>query len=77
VVDKGLGPDVRSLANTLKKLIIENSIFIYENEDLRKAVSIKKLRRKRKKPLFHLLRENNKIKTMFFSPSKIQAARDS
>ncbi|MFL6546931.1 MAG: hypothetical protein ACJ8LM_17345 [Candidatus Udaeobacter sp.] len=77
VVGDGLGPDVRSLANTLEKLTTENSILTHENEGLRKAVFIEKSRRKRGKPLFHLLREDNEVKAMFFSPSKIQAARDS
>ena len=77
MVGDGLGPDVRSLANTLEKLTSENSILTHENEGLRKAVFIEKSRRKRGKPLFHLLREDNEVKAMFFSPSKIQAARDS
>ena len=77
VVGEGLGPDVRSLANTLEKLTTENSILTHENEGLRQAVFIEKSRRKRGKPLFHLLREDSEVKTMFFSPSKIQAARDS
>jgi DDE superfamily endonuclease len=77
VVGEVLGPEVRSLANTLEKLTTENSILVHENEGLRKAVFIEKSRRKRGKPLFDLFRDESEVKAMFFSPTKIQAARDS
>ncbi len=71
VVGEVFGSELRSLANILEKLTTENSIFTYENEGLRKAIFIEKLRRKRGKPLFDLLRENNKVKAIFFSLIKI------
>ena len=77
VVSEVLGPEVRSLANTLEKLTTKNSILVHENKGLRKAVFIKKSRRKRGKPLFNLFRDESEAKAMFFSPSKIQAAQDS
>jgi hypothetical protein len=50
---------------------------MHENKGLRKTVFIKKSRRKRGKPLFNLFRDKSEAKAMFFSPTKIQAARDS
>ena len=76
VVGDILGSDVRKLSNTLQKLTTENSILTHENEGLRRAVFIEKGRRKRGKPLFELLREDDEVKAMFFSPTKIQHARD-
>jgi regulator of replication initiation timing len=76
IIDNILSSDVRKLSNTLQKFTTENSILTHENENLRRAVFIKKGRRKRGKPLFELLREDDEIKTMFFSPTKIQYARD-
>jgi hypothetical protein len=71
VVSKVLGPEVRNLAYTLKKLVTENLILTYKNKGLYKAVFIKKLRRKRGKPLFKLFQEESEIKVMFFSLTKI------
>ena len=71
MVDEVLSPEVRSLANILEKFTTENSILTHENKGLRKAIFIEKSRRKRDKPLFDLLREDNKTKAIFFSPTKI------
>jgi DNA-binding transcriptional regulator GbsR (MarR family) len=71
VVSEVLGPEARSLACTLKKLTTENLILTHKNKGLRKAVFIKKSRRKRGKPLFKLFREESKTKAMFFSLTKI------
>jgi hypothetical protein len=77
VVGGVLGLEARSLAYTLEKLATKNLILTHKNKGLCKAVFIKKLRRKRGKPLFKLFREESEIKAMFFSLTKIQAARDS
>jgi len=71
IVGEIFGPDVRKLTNILEKLTIDNLIFKVENEDLRRAVFMKKKRRKHDKSLFNILREGSDIKVIFFSSIKI------
>ena len=57
-------------------LTSEVSILRYENKGLRRAVFNEKKKRQRGRPLFEELRANNKVKCTFFSPKKIQQARE-
>lgn len=69
-----IGPEVRKFLNTLEQLAAKNSIFEAKNQSLRRAVFIKKKRRTRAKPLFDRLRDDSK--SLWFSPTKIQQARE-
>ena len=57
----------------MKKFIINVKT---ENKDLRRVIRIKRNRRRREKPLFNDLKINDEVKKMFFSPNKIQTARN-
>lgn len=69
-----IGPEVRKLSNTLEQLAAKNSILEAENQGLRRAVFIEKKKRTRAKPLFDALRDDSK--SLWFSPTKIQQARE-
>lgn len=69
-----IGPEVRKLSNTLEQLAAKNSILEAENKGLRRAVFIEKKKRTRARPLFDLLRDDSK--SLWFSPTKIQQARE-
>ncbi len=60
----------------MKKLTTDVALLKAENEDLRRTVRIERSRRRREKPLFDDLGVNDEAKGVFFSPNKIQAARD-
>jgi len=76
VVGEVIGPEARKLNNIMEKLTTDVTLLKVENEDLRRIVRIKRSRRRRGKPLFDDLGVNGKVKGVFFSPNKIQAARD-
>lgn len=76
VVEKVIDSEARRLNNTMKKLTTDNALLKAENEDLRRIVRIERSRRRRDKPLFDDLGVNSEAKGVFFSPNKIQAARD-
>jgi uncharacterized protein YpiB (UPF0302 family) len=66
--------NIQKVKDFVEKVTTENTLLKAKAAGLRKAVQIKKKRRKRGKPLFHNLRNLNDGKAMFWSPSKIQAA---
>ncbi len=76
VVEEVIGPEARKLNNTMKKLTTDVALLKAENEDLRRTVRIERSRRRREKSLFDDLEINGEAKGVFFSPNKIQAARD-
>lgn len=76
VLGEVIGPEARKLNNTMEKLTTDVALLKAENEDLRRTVRIERSRRRRGKPLFDDLEVNGKAKGVFFSPNKIQAARD-
>ena len=67
---------VRQLENTI--ISLQNTVTLQEQKikDLEASLKHEKKRRKRGKGLFEQLRANNGYGAMFFSPSKIQEARD-
>ena len=67
---------VKKLVNTIEQLNAENNLLKAKNEDLRQAVFIEKQRRKRGKPLFNTLCQDDDCKAVFYNPSKVQQARD-
>jgi hypothetical protein len=67
---------VKKLANTIEQLNAENNLLKAENESLRQTIFIEKQRRKRGKPLFNTLCQDDDCKAVFYSPSKVQQARD-
>jgi hypothetical protein len=60
----------------VQKLAVANELLTYENQGLREAITVEKKKRKRGKPLMSILREGDVGTGMFFSPKKIQKARD-
>ncbi len=76
VVEEVIGSEARKLNNTMEKLTTDVALLKAENEDLRRTVRIERSRRRREKSLFDDLEINGEAKGVFFSPNKIQAARD-
>ncbi len=76
VVGEVIGPEARRLNNTMEKLTTDVALLKAENKDLRRTVRIERSCRRRGKPLFDDLEVNGETKKVFFSPNKIQAARD-
>lgn len=76
VVDEVTEPQAKRLENTVLKLTTDIALLRSENEGLRKAFSNKKKKRARGKPLFNNLRAETDCKAMFFSPSKIERAKE-
>jgi len=76
VVEEAIDSQARKLNNTIEKLTTDVALLKAENEDLRRTVRIERSCRRREKPLFDDLGVNDEAKGMFFSPNKIQAARD-
>ncbi len=76
VVEEAIGSQARKLNNTIEKLTTDVALLKAENEGLRRTVRIERSRRRREKSLFDDLGVNDEAKGMFFSPNKIQAARD-
>ncbi len=76
VVGEVIGSKARKLNNTMKKLTTDVALLKAENEGLRWTVRIERSRRRREKSLFDDLGINGEAKRVFFSPNKIQAARD-
>jgi len=71
-----MGSEARKLNHTIGKLSTENELLKAENQGLRRTVRIEKDRRRRGKPLFDDLGIDSETKGVFFSPRKIQGARD-
>lgn len=67
---------IKKLENTVISLHTKLAIAKAENNGLRKAVTTEKRRRKRGKGLFEDMREEGDGHALFFSPSKIQLARE-
>jgi Spy/CpxP family protein refolding chaperone len=76
VVEEAIDSQARKLNNTIEKLTTDVALLKAENEGLRRTVRIERSRRRREKPLFDDLGVNGEAKGVFFSPNKIQAARD-
>jgi len=76
VVGEAIDSQARKLNNTVEKLTTDVALLKAENEGLRRTVRIERSRRRREKPLFDDLGVNDEAKGVFFSPNKIQAARD-
>ena len=75
-VGEVLVPETRKIINTIDRLTTENTILIAKNADLQETIRLEKNKRRRGKPLFDDLGVENNGKAIFFSPSKIQRARD-
>lgn len=69
-------PKHRKLLNTMESIHAQNELLQHENQHLRQAFAEEKKRRQRAKPLFEQLRKDTDGGAMFFSPMKIQEARD-
>ena len=76
VVGEVLIPEARKIINTIDRLTTENIILSAKNADLRETIRLEKNKRRRGKPLFDDLGVDGETKAMFFSPSKIQRARE-
>ena len=76
VVGEVMAPEARKITNTIDRLTTENTILQAKIRSLQETVRIEKNKRRRGKPLFDDLGVNNDGGAMFFSPSKIQRARD-
>ena len=76
VVGEVMAPEARKISNTIERLTTENTILQGKIADLRETVRLEKNKRRRGKPLFDDLGVENDGGAMFFSPSKIQRARD-
>ena len=75
-VGEALAPQSRKIINTIDRLTTENTILKAKNTDLQETLRLEKNKRRRGKPLFNDLGIDGETKAMFFSPSKIQRARD-
>lgn len=64
------------LSNTLLHITTENTLLKAENEGMKQALYQEKKKRKRGKHLFEELRSQDNQGATFFSPTKIQAAKD-
>ena len=71
-----LQPEARKMIRTIDQLTVQNSILTTQNTQLRETVRLEKDKRRRGKPLFDDIEAEGDGKAMFFSPSKIQRARD-
>ena len=67
---------LKKLNNTILHIQTENAILKAENYSYRQALFNKKKKRRRGKQLFEELRANDGGGAQFFSPTKIQEARD-
>jgi hypothetical protein len=76
IIGESLSVEARRLANTIDRLTTENALLKAENEGLRRGLTDEKKRRKRGKPLFYELASDEETKAIFFSPSKVQRARE-
>ena len=76
VVGEILVPEARKIINTIDRLTTENTILTAKMADLQETVRLEKNKRRRGKPLFDDLGVDGETKAMFFSPSKIQRARE-
>jgi cell division protein FtsB len=76
IVGEIFSHQVKKLTNTIEQLNAENNLLKAENEGLRQTIFIEKQRRKRGKPLFNTLCQDNDCRAVFYNPSKIQQARD-
>jgi len=68
--------NIKKLENTIISLHTQLAITKAENEGLRQAVHHEKRCRKRGKGLFEDIRVEGDRHALFFSPSKVQSARD-
>ena len=76
VVNKVIEPQAKRLKNTVLKLTTNIALLRSENKGLQKAFSNKKKKRTRSKPLFNNLRAETDCKAIFFSPLKIERAKE-
>jgi flagellar biosynthesis GTPase FlhF len=76
VMGEVIGPEARKLINTMDYLTTQNTILSAKVKDLQETVRLEKGKARRGKPLFDDLGVNGEVKAMFFSPSKIQRARE-
>jgi hypothetical protein len=75
-VGNAMGAQIQQLTKTFQKLQTENQLLKHENKTLRNACNVEKQRRKRGKPLFRDITDNGDCRAVFYSPTKIQEARD-
>ncbi|KAF1807823.1 hypothetical protein P152DRAFT_378669, partial [Eremomyces bilateralis CBS 781.70] len=69
--------ETKKLYSAVAQLSTDMVLLRAENQGLRQAIVNEKKKRTRARPVFDDLRaENDGIKAQFFSPSKIQRARD-
>ena len=66
----------QQLSNIMHTLSIENMLLKQQNNGLKQSLINKKKRRKRGKPLLLDLSTLDNSGAMFFSPTKVQHARD-
>ena len=75
VVQGEVEKEVRKLKRTMDALQVKNVALKAKVANLQATVNIEKAKRKRGKAFIVRLCEEDKVKAMFYSPSKIQAAR--
>jgi hypothetical protein len=71
-----LGYEERRVLKVCHQLQVQNKLLKAEIQGLHEAVRTEKAKKKRKKPLFANLRDNEGAGAIFFSPAKVQAARE-
>ena len=76
VVDDAASREAKKLSQTIHSISTQNQLLKHENEGLRIALSTKKKHQKRSKPLADDQSAEYSGGAVFWSPSKIQAARD-
>jgi len=76
VVDKVIEPQAKRLENIVLKLTTDIALLCSENKGLRKAFSNEKKKRACGKPLFDKLYIETDCKAIFFSPLKIERAKE-
>ncbi len=75
-ISEVLGAKGRRVLSLCYDLQAENALLKAENQGLKEAVRAKKMRKQLKKALFLELRGDEGNTAIFFSPAKIQEARD-
>jgi hypothetical protein len=80
ILKKLMGPNLdrraMRLVDSIEIITTRYELVKAENEGLRRGITAEKNRRKRGQPLFEQLRADSGQQAMFFSPNKVQEARD-
>ena len=76
MVDEVVEPQAKRLENMVYKLTTDIALLRLENKGLQKAFSNEKKKRTHSKPLFNNLHAETGCKAIFFSPLKIERAKE-